>query len=358
MFKGGSIVPTSKEMLRAVRRIKKKDVVGEGGYGTVYKMVLKDNSTFAVKKLKQCLEATRGFENELETLGEIKHCNLVKLRGYCISPSTKLLVYDFLPNGTLDQLLHPRIETEKQNPVDWQTRVNVALGVARALAYIHHCCEPRIIHRDVSATNVLLDENFEPRLSDFGLAKLMDYGDTHITVTVAGTFGYVAPEYAKTGQATEKSDVYSFGVLLLEILSGRRPTDSSISEEHVNLAAWVRSLHENSEEFEVVEKHLRDSVPHQELAMVMEIACRCISLEPQERPHMDKIAQYLERLIELDAPLSDFTLSTNASVRARSLNNDNNLGHGRVSHDFLDISDLPGFRHDGHKFVIDMEGSS
>lgn len=106
MFKSGLTVPTSKEMLRAVRRVKKKDIVGEGGYGTVYKIVLKDKRTFAVKKLKQCLEAARGFENELETLGEIKHCNLVKLRGYCISPSSKLLVYDFLPNGTLDQLLH------------------------------------------------------------------------------------------------------------------------------------------------------------------------------------------------------------------------------------------------------------
>lgn len=117
-------------------------------------------------------------------------------------------------------------------------------------------------------------------------------------------------------------------------------------------------MHENSEEFEVVEKCLRDAVPHQELAMVMEIACRCISLAPQERPRMDKIAQYLERLIELDSPPSDFTLSTTTSIRARSLNNDSNVGHGRVSRDFLDISDLPGFRHDGHKFVIDMEEST
>lgn len=117
MFKGGTVVPTSREMLRAVRRVKKKDVVGEGGYGTVYKIVLRDNSTFAVKKLKQCLEAARGFENELETLGEIKHCNLVKLRGYCVSPSTKLLIYDFLPNGTLDQLLHRKLSSLPATPL-------------------------------------------------------------------------------------------------------------------------------------------------------------------------------------------------------------------------------------------------
>ncbi|KAG0625730.1 hypothetical protein M758_2G076700 [Ceratodon purpureus] len=348
MFKGGSTVPTSREMLRVIRRITKKDVIGEGGFGKVYKITLKDNTSFAVKKLKHCLEAARGFENELETLGEIKHCNLVKLRGYCVAPLMKLLIYDFVPNGTLDELLHPHTEIEKLYPVDWPTRVRVALGVARALAYIHHSCEPRIVHRDISANNVLLDENFEPRLSDFGLAKLLNSNDTHATVTVAGTFGYVSPEYAKTGQATEKSDVYSYGVLLLEILSGRRPTDSSISEEHVNLAGWVRNLQENCQEFEMVEKRWRDTVPHRELALFMEIACRCVSLEPSKRPRMDKVAHHLERLMDCDSTSSVFTLSNNTSTRT---------GHGRRSHDFLDISDLPGFRHDGHRYIIDMDRS-
>lgn len=231
--------PTWRAVLKAVRRLQKKDIVGEGGYGVVYKMVLQDKRVYAVKKLKDCLEATLGFENELETLGELKHRNLVKLRGYCVAPTAKLLFYDFIPNGTMDRLMHPRTEEERKNPVEWATRIRIALGTARALAYLHHGCQPRIVHRDVSSTNILLAEDLEPRLSDFGLARLIENNDTHVTVTIGGTYGYIAPEYARAGQATEKSDVYSYGVVLLELLSGRKPTDTSFSEEHVSLAGWV-----------------------------------------------------------------------------------------------------------------------
>jgi len=323
MFKGGPTVPTSKEMLEGLRRIRKRDIVGEGGYGVVYKMVLKDQRTFAVKRLKQCLEATRGFDSEVETLGEIYHCNLVKLRGYCAASAANVLFYDFIPNGNLSQLLHSLAEEGKVIPVDWAIRVKIARGVARALAYLHFGCSPRIIHRDVSSSNVLLGDNFEPYLSDFGLAKLMSNNETHVTVTVGGTFGYMAPEYARSGHATEKSDVYSYGVLLLELLSRLKPTDSSISEEHLNLSTWVRKLHENNMEFEVVDKSIRDTANHQEVAIMMEIACSCISQAPEERPDMYKVVQMLDSLVDPDSTASLFTSSTTPSDSIRSSVNEN-----------------------------------
>lgn len=296
MFRGET-VPKSKAMLQAVRKLRKRDIVGEGGYGVVYKTVLKDGRVFAVKKLKNCLEAAIDFENELEALAELKHRNLVKLRGYCVSPTSKFLIYDFIPNGTVDQLLHPRTEEgEKGNPVDWATRIKIARGTARALACLHHDCQPRIIHRDVSSKNILLNERFEPCLSDFGLARLMENDHTHVTASVGGTYGYIAPEYAQAGRATEKSDVYSYGVILLELLSRRKPTDSSFSAHHINMAGWLRCLREKGQELEVVEKYLRETAPHQELAIALEIACRCVSLTPEERPPMDEVVQILESL--------------------------------------------------------------
>nr|APU94862.1 leucine-rich repeat receptor-like protein kinase [Pohlia nutans] len=306
--------PTSKAMLRAVRKLQKKDIVGEGGYGVVYRMELEDKRVYALKKLKEGLEAALGFENELETLGELKHRNLVKLRGYCVGTTAKLLIYDFIPNGTLDQLLHPRTEEEKKIPVDWATRIKIAFGTARALAYLHHGCRPRIVHRDVSSTNILLAENLEPRLSDFGLARLLGNDDTHVSVTIGGTYGYIAPEYAQTGQATEKSDVYSYGVILLELLSGRKPADPSYSEQHVNLAGWVRSLRETGLQLEAVDMYLRETAPHEEIATAVEIACRCVSLTPDERPPMDKVVQFLEPLGDFESTPSDnFTPSNSVN---------------------------------------------
>jgi serine/threonine protein kinase len=180
--------------------------------------------------------------------------------------------------------------------VDWPIRYRVALGVARGLAYLHHGCDPRIVHGDVSATNILLDTDFEPYLSDFGLAKLVSANETHVTVTVGGTFGYVAPEFAKSGKATEKVDVYSYGVILLELLSGRRAVDECMPDEYTNLAAWVRDLHSHGRALEVVDQRLRDTVAGVELDLLLEVACHCVSLNPQDRPQMNKVVETLEIL--------------------------------------------------------------
>ncbi|KAG0625375.1 hypothetical protein M758_2G049900 [Ceratodon purpureus] len=342
IFKGGEdqTGPTSKAVLRAVRKLQKKDIVGEGGYGVVYKMVLGDKRVYAVKKLKDCLEAALGFENELETLGELKHRNLVKLRGYCVAPTAKLLFYDFIPNGTMDRLLHPHTEKEKKNPVDWATRIKIARGTARALAYLHHSCQPRIVHRDVSSTNILLDENLEPRLSDFGLARLMENNETHVSVTIGGTYGYIAPEYAHAGQATEKSDVYSYGVILLELLSGRKPTDTSFSEEHINLAGWVRSLREEGLELQAVDKYLQETAPHEELATAMEIACRCVSLTPEERPSMDRVVQFLDPLGDFESTPSDTFTPSTARTSLRMSNVDPFLRISNIGSPSLRISNV------------------
>lgn len=296
MFQGVQSVPSSKEMLEALRKIRKNHIIGEGGYGIVYKLEIPGYPPLAVKKLKICLESERSFENELDTLGTLKHRNLVKLKGFCSGPNVKLLFYDYLPGGNLDQLLYG--DKEENVIIDWPIRYRVALGVARGLAYLHHGCDPRIIHGDVSSTNILLDTDFESYLSDFGLAKLLTMNDSHVTVTVGGTFGYVAPEFAKSGRATEKVDVYSYGVILLELLSGRRAVDEDMSDDYTNLAGWVRELNSTGKSMEVVDKNLRDTVPSVELELLLEIACHCISLKPQDRPTMHKVVETLELLTE------------------------------------------------------------
>ncbi|KAG0630232.1 hypothetical protein M758_1G163800 [Ceratodon purpureus] len=317
MFQGGANVPTSKEMLRALRLIRKQHIIGEGGFGVVYKLQVNEHPTLAVKKLKSCLESERSFENELDTLGTVKHRNLVKLKGFCSAPNVKLLIYDFLPGGNLDQLLHG--EKDENVVIDWPIRYRIALGVARGLSYLHHGCDPRIIHGDVSSTNILLDTDFQPYLSDFGLAKLVNTTDTHVTVTVGGTFGYVAPEFAKSGKATEKVDVYSYGVILLELLSGRRAVDENMPDDYTNLAGWVRSLHSHGNAIDIVDKNLRDSVAGVELDLLLEVACHCISLNPQDRPQMNKVVETLEILTETGMTPSGTSVRTSRDTSDGSM---------------------------------------
>lgn len=203
--------------------------------------------------------------------------------------------------------------------VDWPIRYRIALGVARGLAYLHHSCNPRIIHGDVSSTNILLDTDFQPYLSDFGLAKLVKTTDTHVTVTVGGTFGYVAPEFAKSGRATEKVDVYSYGVILLELLSGRRAVEVSMSNEYTNLAGWVRDLHSQGKAMEIVDEILRNTIPGVELDLLLEVACHCISLTAQDRPQMHKVVETLEILTETDSTPSGTSVRTSHDASESSL---------------------------------------
>ncbi|GKV14130.1 hypothetical protein SLEP1_g25043 [Rubroshorea leprosula] len=234
----GDLPYPSCEIIEKLESLDEEDVVGSGGYGTVYRMVMNDCGTFAVKRIDRSREGSdQVFERELEILGSIKHINLVNLRGYCRLPASKLLIYDYLAMGSLDDFLHDLKQRDKL--LNWNARLKISLGSARGLAYLHHDCCPKIVHRDIKSSNILLDENLEPHVSDFGLAKLLVDEDAHVTTVVAGTFGYLAPEYLQSGIATEKSDVYSFGVLLLELVTGKRPTDPTFVKRGLNVVGWV-----------------------------------------------------------------------------------------------------------------------
>ncbi|XAR56409.1 Non-specific serine/threonine protein kinase [Bertholletia excelsa] len=227
--------------LKKTTKLSNRDIIGSGGYGTVYKLVINDSTAFAVKRLnKGSTERDQGFERELEAMGDIKHRNIVTLHGYYTAPLYNLLIYELMPNGSLAALLHG--SSMEKKTLNWPSRYKIAVGVARGISYLHHDCIPHIIHRDIKSSNILLDKDMEARVSDFGLATLMEPDKTHVSTFVAGTFGYLAPEYFDTGKATAKGDVYSYGVVLLELLTGKKPTDEAFIEEGTKLVTWVKAV--------------------------------------------------------------------------------------------------------------------
>ncbi|XP_058109274.1 LRR receptor-like serine/threonine-protein kinase FEI 2 [Magnolia sinica] len=291
----GDLPYSSHEIIKKLELLDEEDVVGSGGFGTVYKMVMDDSSIFAVKRIDRSREGSdQIFERELEILGSIKHINLVNLRGYCRLPYSKLLIYDYLALGSLDHFLHEHGQEER--PLNWNARLRIALGSARGLAYLHHDCCPRIVHRDIKSSNILLDANMEPHVSDFGLAKLLVDDDAHVTTVVAGTFGYLAPEYLHSGQATEKSDVYSFGVLLLELVTGKRPTDPLFVKRGLNVVGWINTQTRENRLQDIVDKRCKD-VDAETVEAVLDVAARCTDANPDNRPSMNRILQLLEEVI-------------------------------------------------------------
>ncbi|CAA0838293.1 LRR receptor-like serine/threonine-protein kinase FEI 1 [Striga hermonthica] len=296
----GDLPYSSKDIIKKLEGLNEEHVIGAGGFGTVYKLVMDDGNLFALKRIVKLNEGfDRFFERELEILGSIKHKYLVNLRGYCNSPTSKLLIYDFLSGGSLDEALHERGEH-----LDWETRLNIIMGAAKGLAYLHHDCSPRIIHRDIKSSNILLDGNFDARVSDFGLAKLLEDEESHITTIVAGTFGYLAPEYMQSGRATEKTDIYSFGVLVLEIVSGKRPTDASFIEKGLNIVGWLNYLVTENRQREIVDPHC-ERVQIESLDALLSIAIQCVSSSPEDRPTMHRVVQILESEVMTPCP-SDF----------------------------------------------------
>ncbi|KAK8968499.1 Serine/threonine-protein kinase [Platanthera guangdongensis] len=234
-----SRVFTYKELLVATNNFKADCLLGSGGFGRVYKGLLAGtNEVIAVKKLdRRGYQGSREFLIEVLMLGLLQHPNLVKLLGYCAEGDQRILVYEYMANGSLhDQLFD---ELPKSKPLDWLTRMKIATGAAKGLEHLHDVANPPVIYRDMKASNILLDEDYNPKLSDFGLAKLGPVGDkTHVSTRVMGTYGYCAPEYALTGQLTRMSDVYSFGVLLLELITGRKAIDLTRPKDEQHLAHW------------------------------------------------------------------------------------------------------------------------
>ncbi|KAJ7945962.1 Receptor-like protein kinase [Quillaja saponaria] len=297
----GDLPYPSCEIIEKLESLDEEDVVGSGGFGTVYRMVMNDCGTFAVKRIDRSREGSdQVFERELEILGSIKHINLVNLRGYCRLPASKLLIYDYLAKGSLDDNLHG---TQEQL-LNWSSRLKIALGSARGLVYLHHDCCPKIVHRDIKSSNILLDENLEPHVSDFGLAKLLVDEDAHVTTVVAGTFGYLAPEYLQSGRATEKSDVYSFGVLMLELVTGKRPTDPSFVKRGLNVVGWMNTLLRENRLEDVVDKRCTDA-DVETVEAILGIAARCTDANPDDRPSMNQVLQLLEQEVMSPCP-SDF----------------------------------------------------
>ncbi|OAY57034.1 proline-rich receptor-like protein kinase PERK8 isoform X1 [Manihot esculenta] len=293
---------TYEELVQATNGFSIQNLLGEGGFGCVYKGKLVDGREVAVKQLKMGgSQGEREFKAEVEIISRVHHRHLVSLVGYCISESQRLLIYDYVPNNTLHYHLHG-----KGRPVmDWAIRVKVAAGAARGIAYLHEDCHPRIIHRDIKSSNILLDNNFEARVSDFGLAKIaleLD-SNTHVTTRVMGTFGYMAPEYATTGKLTEKSDVYSFGVVLLELITGRKPVDASQPLGDESLVEWARPLLVealDSEDFgALVDPRLEKNYVPREMFRMIEAAAACVRHSAAKRPRMSQLVRALDSLDEL-----------------------------------------------------------
>ncbi|XVF26974.1 hypothetical protein REPUB_Repub14bG0066500 [Reevesia pubescens] len=286
---------TLNDIERATNSFDASRVIGEGGFGIVYEGILDDGTAVAVKVLKR--EDQRGgqeFLAEVEMLIRLHHRNLVKLIGICTEDNIRCLVYELVPNGSLESHLHG--VDKGTDPLDWSARMKIALGAARGLAYLHEDSSPRVIHRDFKSSNILLEHDFTPKVSDFGLARTaLDEGNKCISTHVMGTFGYLAPEYAMTGHLLVKSDVYSYGVVLLELLTGRKPVDLSQPPGQENLVAWARPLLTAKEGLEtVIDPAIKSDISFDSIAKVAAIASMCVQPEVSHRPFMGEVVQALK----------------------------------------------------------------
>ncbi|WOL03415.1 serine/threonine-protein kinase PBS1-like [Canna indica] len=289
---------TFAELTAATNNFKAECLVGEGGFGRVYKGHLAGtNQDIAVKQLeKNGLQGNREFLVEVLMLSQLHHQHLVNLIGYCVDGDQRILVYEYMQLGSLeDHLLD--LSAEKK-PLDWNTRMKIAEGAAKGLEYLHDIANPPVIYRDFKASNILLDENYEPKLSDFGLAKVGPVGDkTHVSTRVMGTYGYCAPEYALTGQLTKMSDVYSFGVVFLEIITGRRAIDTARPSSEQHLVHWAEPLFKDKKRFvEMADPLLKGSYPVKGLYQALAVAAMCLQEDSSNRPIISDVVTALEYL--------------------------------------------------------------
>lgn len=289
---------TFRELAAATKNFRPECLIGEGGFGRVYKGRLESTGqVVAVKQLdRNGLQGNREFLVEVLMLSLLHHPNLVNLIGYCADGDQRLLVYEYMPLGSLeDHLLD--VPPDKE-PLDWNTRMKVAAGAAKGLEYLHDKANPPVIYRDFKSSNILLDEGFHPKLSDFGLAKLGPVGDnTHVSTRVMGTYGYCAPEYAMTGQLTLKSDVYSFGVVFLELITGRKAIDNSRSAGEHNLVAWARPLFKDRRKFpKMADPLLQGRYPMRGLYQALAVAAMCLQEQAATRPLIGDVVTALSYL--------------------------------------------------------------
>ncbi|KAH1118613.1 hypothetical protein GYH30_047403 [Glycine max] len=299
--------------------LKEDNIIGKGGAGIVYKGAMPNGDNVAVKRLPAMSRGSshdHGFNAEIQTLGRIRHRHIVRLLGFCSNHETNLLVYEYMPNGSLGEVLHGK----KGGHLHWYTRYKIAVEASKGLCYLHHDCSPLIVHRDVKSNNILLDSNFEAHVADFGLAKfLQDSGASECMSAIAGSYGYIAPEYAYTLKVDEKSDVYSFGVVLLELVTGRKPVGEF--GDGVDIVQWVRKMTDSNKEgvLKVLDPRL-PSVPLHEVMHVFYVAMLCVEEQAVERPTMREVVQILT---ELPKPPSskqgDLTITESSLSSSNSL---------------------------------------
>ncbi|XP_022012641.1 probable LRR receptor-like serine/threonine-protein kinase At5g10290 isoform X2 [Helianthus annuus] len=285
-----------RELQVATDNFSERNVLGQGGFGKVYKGVLGDNTKVAVKRLTD-YESPGGdaaFQREVEMISVAVHRNLLRLIGFCTTPTERLLVYPYMHNLSVAYRLRELKPGEAV--LDWATRKRVALGTARGLEYLHEHCNPKIIHRDVKAANVLLDEDFEAVVGDFGLAKLVDIRKTNVTTQVRGTMGHIAPEYLSTGKSSERTDIFGYGIMLLEIVTGQRAIDFSRLEEEddVLLLDHVKKLEREKRLDAIVDRNLNKRYNMEEVEMMIKVALLCTQGSPEDRPAMSEVVRMLE----------------------------------------------------------------
>ncbi|KAL8192156.1 hypothetical protein R6Q57_028018 [Mikania cordata] len=285
---------TFRELQVATGNFSSNNILGQGGFGVVYKGCLLNRSLVAVKRLKDPnLSGEVQFQTELEMISLALHRNLLRLYGFCLTSDERLLVYPYMPNGSVADRLR---DSGRGTPIlDWNRRMHIALGAARGLLYLHEQCNPKIIHRDVKAANILLDENFEAVVGDFGLAKLLDPRDSHVTTAVRGTVGHIAPEYLSTGQSSEKTDVFGFGILLLELITGQKALDAGNGQVQKGMILdLVRTLYEEKRLQILIDRDLKGCYDEIELEKAVELALLCTRAHPTSRPKMSEVMKVLE----------------------------------------------------------------
>ncbi|XP_051144128.1 putative proline-rich receptor-like protein kinase PERK6 [Andrographis paniculata] len=292
---------TYNDLAAATEGFCEANLLGQGGFGYVHKGVLPNGKEVAVKSLKSNSgQGEREFQAEVEIISRVHHRHLVSLVGYCTAGAQRMLVYEFVDNGTLEFHLYGA----GRPTMEWATRLKIALGAAKGFAYLHEDCNPRIIHRDIKTANILIDRQFEAKVADFGLAKLSSDTNTHVSTRIMGTFGYLAPEYASTGKLTEKSDVYSFGVVLLELITGRRPIDLTRDDDDDTLVDWARpilmSVQEGGSFEELVDPRLGNNYNPPEMLRMVHCAAAAIRQSARRRPKMSKLVRVLEGDVSLE----------------------------------------------------------
>ncbi|XP_024984553.1 receptor-like kinase TMK4 isoform X2 [Cynara cardunculus var. scolymus] len=307
VFEGGNVTISIQVLRQVTNNFSDENVLGRGGFGIVYKGELHDGTKIAVKRMESGVMGTKGlkeFQAEIAVLTKVRHRHLVALLGYCINGNERLLVYEYMPQGTLSQHLFEWREY-KSDPLSWKQRVSIALDVGRGVEYLHSLAQQSFIHRDLKPSNILLGDDMRAKVADFGLVKSAPDGKYSVETRLAGTFGYLAPEYAATGRVTTKVDVYAFGVVLMELITGRKALDETVPDDRSHLVTWFRRVLISKENIvKAIDQTLdtEDEETLESICKVAELAGHCTAREPYQRPDMGHAVNVLGPLVELWKP--------------------------------------------------------